>query len=236
MSRPHPASPFPAPVDMDAYDRETQQLAKNGQRIAVVSSILAIVLRIFTLLMQSVDSYFSANNRIGVIATAAICLQQYYKNQQVWMDGTIIWPTILNLLAAIIIVTWNGIVLCGYFFGKAVAERWATHDGLANVIQNTLCAFATAIMLGTASSPTSLENQACSNSAPTAVNSGAICFFQVQYLAYEMVMVELYPASYACPDLVGNVDVRLGSHCQQTSENRGKAQFAKTQLGFCDSC
>jgi amino acid permease len=94
------------------------------------------------------------------------------------MDGTTLYPTILNLVAAAIIVIWNSIVLCVYFFGKAVEERWATHDDLANVVQNTLTALATAIMLGTASDPASLENQTCSNSPPTS-NSASICFLQV---------------------------------------------------------
>jgi len=123
---------------------------------------------------------FPANNRIGVVVTSAICLHQFYITNigQTWMDGTTLYPTILNLVAAAIIVIWNSIVLCVYFFGKAVEERWATHDDLANVVQNTLTALATAIMLGTASDPASLENQTCSNSPPTS-NSASICFLQV---------------------------------------------------------
>jgi hypothetical protein len=176
----------PSHEPIDAYDRETQQLLRNGQRMAFVSSILAFLARIFTLLTQLVDPCFSANNRIGVVVTSAICLHQFYITNigQTWMDGTKLYPTILNLVAAAIIVIWNSIVLCGYFFGKTVEERWATHDDLANVVQSTLTALATAIMLGTASDPSSLENQTCSNSPPTS-NSATICFLQVLSKAYE---------------------------------------------------
>ena len=119
---------------------------------------------------------------------AAVCLQKFYSsdNGHLWVTGTLVWPTILNLLAALVITIWNGIVLCGYCFGTAVEKRWATHDGLAKVIQNTLSAFATGIMLGTASQPSSLENQSCSNTLPpTTVNVNTICTLQVHYIGRE---------------------------------------------------
>jgi hypothetical protein len=117
-----------------------------------------------------------------VIASAAVSLQQYYKNTQAWMPGTMVYPTIINLIVALILVIWNGIVLCGrYCFGKAMEERLVTHEGLVNVIQSTLSAIATGIMAGTASNPTSVEGQTCGApvTQPAGVNCTAICAIQV---------------------------------------------------------
>jgi hypothetical protein len=78
--------------------------------------------------------------RIAVTVSAAFSLQQFYKNTQVWTPGTMVYPTIINLIVALILVIWNGIVLCVYCFGKAVEERWVTHEGLVTVISGTLSA------------------------------------------------------------------------------------------------
>ena len=88
------------------------------------------------------DPCLPTNNRIAAAGTAASCLQQYYSTKDVWMPGTIVWPTILNLLAALVIVTWSGIVLCGYCFGRAMEKRLEKHSELAGVIKTTLSAFA----------------------------------------------------------------------------------------------
>jgi hypothetical protein len=98
--------------------------------------------------------------------------------------GTMVYPTIINLIVALILVIWNGIVLCGYRFGTAVEERLVTHEGLVNVIQGTLSAIATGIMAGTAPSPTSVEGQTCGPPAtqPSGVNCAAICAIQVPTL------------------------------------------------------
>jgi hypothetical protein len=89
------------------------------------------------------------------------------------------------LLASLVIVIWSGVVLCGYYFGKAVEKRLATHSALAGVIQSTLSALATGIMLGTAADPKSLESQACANQAPAGVGGNTVCFLQVHYRAHE---------------------------------------------------
>ena len=69
-------------------------------------------------------------------------------------------------------------------------KRLATHNELVGVIQSTLCALATGIMLGTAANPNSLESQACSNAAPTGI--GDVCFLQVHSEANDgVVIVEL---------------------------------------------
>jgi hypothetical protein len=125
--------------------------------------------------------------RIAVTVSAAFSLQQFYKNTQVWTPGTMVYPTIVNLIVALILVIWNGIVLCGYCFGKAVEERWVTHEGLVTVISGTLSAISAGIMGGTASNPSSVEGQTCGPAAtqPAGVNCTAICALQVHYMAYE---------------------------------------------------
>jgi hypothetical protein len=47
-----------------------------------------------------------------------------------------------------------------------------------------------------------------------------------------IILVELYPAGDACSDLVGNVDVLLGSNFGETSDQLGKAQ----ELDFSNNC
>ena len=94
-----------------------------------------------------------------------------------------VYPTIINLIVSLIAVIWNGIVLCGYCFGKAVEERWVTREGLVTVIQGTLSAIAAGIMAGTASNPASVEGQTCGPPAtqPADVNCAAVCALQVHY-------------------------------------------------------
>jgi hypothetical protein len=93
-----------------------------------------------------------------------------------------VYPTIINLIVSVIAVIWNGIVLCGYCFGKVVEERWVTHQGLVTVIQGTLSAIAAGIMAGTASNPASVEGQTCGPPVanPPDVNCAAVCALQVQ--------------------------------------------------------
>ena len=62
MAKPPPASPSLAPLDMNAFDRETQKLVQNGERMARVASTLDILVRVFTVLMQSVPMSFLADN------------------------------------------------------------------------------------------------------------------------------------------------------------------------------
>jgi len=62
MGKPPPVTPSPDPLNMDAFDRETQQLTKNGQRMAYVTSVLDIFARVLTFLMQSVPMSFAADN------------------------------------------------------------------------------------------------------------------------------------------------------------------------------
>ena len=50
----------------------------------------------------------------------------------------------------------------------------------AGAIKHSLTALATAVMLGTAANPDSLEGQTCSNSPPTGINAVHFCFMQVQ--------------------------------------------------------
>src|SRR5271154_3561840 len=64
MGKPPPASPSPAPLDMNAFDRETQKLVKNSERMARVASTLDIVVRVLTVLMESVPmSLIPADNK-----------------------------------------------------------------------------------------------------------------------------------------------------------------------------
>ena len=122
-----------------------------------------------------------------MVVSAAFCLRQYYKNTQVWATGTMVYPTIINLIVALMLVIWNGIVLCGYCYGKAVEERWVTHDGLVTVISGALSAIGAGILAGTASNPSSVEGQTCGPPAtqPANVNCTAICALQVHHMTYE---------------------------------------------------
>jgi hypothetical protein len=220
-----------SPLDTEAYDRETERLQKKSERLTRITYGLAVVKQVLTFFMQSVNPCFSANNRIGAAITAVSCLQQYYSTNtgQNWMNGTVVWPTILNALAALIIVIWSGILCIGYCIGGAVEKRLEKHSGLAAFIQNTLTAFATSIMLATAADPASLEGQTCSNTPPTVVNASAFCFKQVhpESLCMKVVTVELLPNGDACSDLVGNVDVRLVKDCGVAPEESGTPQCAK---------
>ena len=172
-----------SPIVTEAFDKETEQLLITSKRLTKINYILTILSQFFTFVIQSVHLSLLANNRIGAAASAAKCLQQYYNTNtgQNWSPTTIVWPTILNTIAALIIVIWSGILLLSYCFRGGVEKRLAKYSPWASVIQSTLTAFATGIMLGTASNPNSLEGQTCSNTPPTAVDSNAFCFRQVRY-------------------------------------------------------
>lgn len=169
-------------VDLNGYDRETQQLGKNERRMERVSSILAIFLRILTFVLQSANPILCLliRFRIAIAASAARCLEQYYQAASgLWLDGTMTYPTILNLVAALVIIIFNSIALCAYIRGKALLEKWLTHEGLANIIQTTLCTIASGIMLGTSSNSNSIEGQACQGAQQNASGMNTICELQV---------------------------------------------------------
>jgi hypothetical protein len=141
-----------------------------------------------------------------VIATSAACLQQFYKtknytngSQSLWSPTTMLWPTFLTLVAAVIIFIYSGIVICAYCFGKAAVERWVSYDGFATAVQTTLSTIAAGVTLGTAVNPDSLNSQTCSAAADAKqpafpqVNLGHICVMQVQYTARECA-----DRSYSC--------------------------------------
>jgi len=51
----------------------------------------------------------------------------------------------------------------------------------------------------------------------------------------QMVTVAIYQPGDAYSGLVGHLDVRLGSDCDQTRYKSGEAQFAKALLDFSDN-
>ena len=53
-----PVGPSPVSMDMSVYDKKMQRLKKSDQRMTLVSSTLAIILRLYTFLIQSVDISF----------------------------------------------------------------------------------------------------------------------------------------------------------------------------------
>jgi hypothetical protein len=182
-------------MERNAYDAETERLEKHGRRIATVSSTLTAILRILTFLIQSVNHPFLTNSRISVAATSAASLQQFYKtrndtngSQSLWSPTTMLWPTFLTLIAAVIILIYNGIVIGAYCCGKNAVDRWAGYDHFFTAIQTTLSTIAAGVTLGTAVLADSLNSQTCSPAADAKqpsfpqVNLGHICIMQVQYL------------------------------------------------------
>src|ERR1700738_3975327 len=131
---------------------------------------------VFSMFLHSQWSIIPANNRVTVAATLASCLQQYYKTQDytngnlhLWNGGTVLWPTYLGLIVAIILFLYDGIILGAYFFGEGAVKRWANNeDGINNVatiIETTLTTVAAGAMMGTSGNPNSLNYQTCSPSA-----------------------------------------------------------------------
>src|ERR1700716_3183822 len=99
-----------------------------------------------------------------------------------------LWPTFLTLVVAVIILIFNGIVICAYCFGKAAVERWVSYEGyfsgFAGAIQTTLSTIAAGVTLGTSANPDSLNSQTCSAAADAKapafpqVNLNGICLMQ----------------------------------------------------------
>lgn len=135
--------------------------------------------------------------RITVVGTAAYSLQQYYKTQndtngslQLWSPTTMLWPTILTLIVAIVILIFNGIEIFAYCCGKARGDQVTTYQGyfmkFADTLQSTLSTIAAGVTLGTSADPNSLNNQTCSPAADAKapsfpqINLGTICLTQVQ--------------------------------------------------------
>jgi hypothetical protein len=155
---------------------------------------LTAIVHVLTFLLQLVNYLISANGRISVTATAAACLQQFYKtkdytngSQDLWSPTTMLWPTFLTLIAAIIMLIYNGIVVCAYCFGKAAVERWVNYESFTSTIQTTLSTVAAGVTLGTAVNADSLNAQTCGASADATqqafpqVNLGGICLMQVHH-------------------------------------------------------
>ena len=145
------------------------------------------------------------------------CLQIFYRTSSAWSSNgsPVVWPTILNAIAALIIVIWSGIVLSGYIFGAKLEKRLEGYSPWAAFIQTTLTTFATAIMMGTAAQPNSLEGQTCGNSNPAGVDPTSFCFKQVRITLYQILSrfgngVEFFSNGYAYSDLFGSVDVPMG--------------------------
>jgi hypothetical protein len=136
-----------------------------------------------------------------VAATLASSLQQYYKtqnytngNMHLWNGGTLLWPTYLGLIVAIILFLYDGMILGAYFFGKGAVKRWANNEdgfnSVANIIETTLTTVAAGAMMGTSGNPNSMSYQTCSPSADVTqqafpqVNLGSNCLMQVLNLMW----------------------------------------------------
>jgi hypothetical protein len=191
-----PSGTLSEPMETSVYDEEAVRLETRGRRIERVSAILTAVVRVLSFLLQSVSPFPGANVRITVAATSAACLQQYYASrndrngsQPLWSPTTLLWPTFLTLIVAIIILIFNGIIVCSYCCGVRAVERWVTYEGyfsnFATAVQTILSTIATGATFGTATNPDSLNSQTCGPSAPSGtfpnVNLNSVCFMQVYH-------------------------------------------------------
>lgn len=189
-----PSATLSEPMETTVYDEETMRLERRGRRIQRVSAILTAIVRVLSFLLQSVPPFTVADVRITVAATAAACLQQYYASrndtngsQPLWSPATLLWPTFLTLIVAIIILIFNGIIVCSYCCGVRAVERWVTYEGyfssFATALQTILSTIATGVTFGTSTNPNSLNAQTCGPSAPSGtfphVNLNSVCFMQV---------------------------------------------------------
>jgi hypothetical protein len=143
-------------------------------------------------------------------------------------------------VAALIIVLFNGVALCAYVGGKRAVEKWLAYEGLANIIQTTLCTLASGVMLGTAPSPNSIEGQACNGPQQNAAGMNTVCNLQVCILTIlgrgQMVIVlELYSVYDACAVLDGDGDICMGCGCGKTAEKAVQTEVRKAQHE-CNNC
>jgi len=130
------------------------------------------------------------------VGTAAYSLQQYYKTRndtngsdRLWDPNTKLWPTIVTLAIAVVILLFNGVEIFAHCCGKSAVDRVTTYQAyftkVADVLQTTLSVIAAGITMGTSADTSSVINQTCSPTADAhqpafpEINLGRICIMQV---------------------------------------------------------
>jgi hypothetical protein len=125
-------------------------------------------------------------------------LAKYYKTkhdtngtQSLWSAATMLYPNFLTLATALVTFIFGVIILCSYYWGIEVVNRWddrrATFAKIVVVIQIVSTAASTIVMWQTRSNPNSLSGQTCG--APPAkeplfpqINFDTFCLMQVSPL------------------------------------------------------
>ena len=197
--------------------------------------------------------FYLADYWIALAVVAGITLQKYYSTahqtiagETPWLPHTILWPQILALVLAIILIILNAIVLFGYFWGTKVADQMSDwRDRLVTYfpqfldVLHTVFPMSVAIsMFVSANNANSLQNQSCADPPPALfphIQFSGICTMQVHSTVHDVLIVGVhwvYVACSRCGRLFGWLDLRLELGWRETQEQNEKAWGGGTQISY----
>jgi hypothetical protein len=137
-----------------------------------------------------------ADYRIALAGISADSLREYYSThnetangKSPWTANTILWPQILALAFALVLIILTGSVLIAYFWGGKVADqaddlrsKFLTYfPHVLDFLHTTFPMSVTISMFATSTNTSALQFQSCTNSSTSfpSINFSGICIMQV---------------------------------------------------------